>query len=119
MLEDGAEKINNCLTKLNEWCIQNKLTINISKTKFMIMHKPNCVSCRHSIVPDIIIGESKIENVKVFKYLGIHIDSCLTFKTHYNYVDKRTSVAISKVHGLKRYFDVKMLKHVFQLMFVA
>ena len=33
------DAINSCLDKINIWLKLNKLTVNVSKTKFMVFHK--------------------------------------------------------------------------------
>ena len=33
------DEINSCLDEINAWLKLNKLTVNVSKTKFMLFHK--------------------------------------------------------------------------------
>ena len=37
------DDINSCLDEINVWLKLNKLTVNVSKTKFMVFHKPRDV----------------------------------------------------------------------------
>ena len=44
---------NSCLDKINVWLKLNKLTVNVSKTKFMVFHK-------RSDVPDLNLSLNNI-----------------------------------------------------------
>ena len=53
----------------------NKLVLNSRKTKYMLFHKHN------KVVPnlDLNINGSTIDQVSTFKFLGLHINSQLTW----------------------------------------
>ena len=62
------------------WSVQNKPTLNFTKTKEMIFHRPG--PCRF-IVPPPPVG---IERVTTFKLLGVYPASTLSMETQVNYV---------------------------------
>ena len=81
---------NNCLKKLNEiiqieinkiaeWLSINKLSINTSKTKFILFRSHNK---KQKLNTTIIINNENIT------FLGIIIDECLTWKDHIVMVSK-------------------------------
>ena len=73
-----------CLFK---WCISNRLTINFSKTCFMLFTTKNkYVPPNFNVikVDDIIIHRSDVT-----KYLGLYIDEKLTWKFHVNELCKK------------------------------
>ena len=79
----NLEKIMNFeLKKLYEWLCINRLSLNISKTKFVIFHAPN--KPKYPIT--ILINNKAIDEVKSIKYLGVTLDAQLSFK----YVDELT-----------------------------
>ena len=84
--------INEHLNKVGAWMKSNKLVLNSGKTKYMLFHKHN------KVVPnlDLNINGSTIDQVSTFKFLGLHINSQLTWQTHINEISKR----ISRVIGL-------------------
>ena len=65
------------LKKLNLWFNANKLSLNVSKTNFILF-------CGKKKVDDIgiLINNENIERVYSTKFLGIHIDSNLSWKQH-------------------------------------
>ena len=69
--------INRELQKINLWLQQNKLTLNMDKTKFMIFHKRKKVQNL-----SIALNDTTITNVDTFNYLGILLDSNLSWKSH-------------------------------------
>ena len=87
----------------------NRLSLNISKTNFVIFHainKPN-----HNVT--ILINKQAIHKVKYVKYLGILIDSHLTFKDHINELNKKISRAIGILYRLRQYVTTKILCNVY------
>ena len=69
------EKImNKELEKLHEWLCINRLSLNITKTNFVIFHSIN----KPNKPITILINKEAIDEVKHVKYLGVLIDSQLT-----------------------------------------
>jgi hypothetical protein len=75
-----------CLTKINEWCLANRLTINLDKTNYTIF-SPTCVTSVSNT--SLYIGNNIITPTACCKYLGIFIDSKLQFKDHIDFVSKK------------------------------
>ena len=72
------------LDKAQTWLRNHKLSLNLTKTKVMypgMINKTN--KEQHSTLST---GHGKIEVVTKFKYLGIMVDSNLTFKSHVDYL---------------------------------
>ena len=59
---------------LAQWCQDNNLSLNVSKTKELI------VGYRRA--HPIHIDRAVVEQVESFKFLGIHITKDLTWSTH-------------------------------------
>ena len=55
------------LATIQEWLKVNKLSLNVSKTKFMTFHHQRNIE---QIVPDIKINSEKIEKLSEFNFLG-------------------------------------------------
>ena len=69
-----AEVINGELLKINQWLGANKLSLNVSKTKFMVFHTHNRSVSYH----DLQINGNKIERVTEFNFLGLVLQSNLS-----------------------------------------
>ena len=86
--------INNELKKICNWFKENKLSLNIHKTNFMLFkNKHNNKADLHF---KIEIDNKHIEKVEVTKFLGILIDNNLSWKAHTNYITK----IVSKFNGI-------------------
>ena len=83
--------INNELVLIHSWLKANKIAINETKTKFMIISYNKNV-----LIPEIKIGDNLIDEADSIKFLGIHIDNHLTFRDHIH----KTAIKISKSLGL-------------------
>ena len=90
-------KCQSLLSRLEKWCIINKLTINISKTKHMFIPRNDTHTdlTRNSYVK---IASEKLYNVTSYKYLGVDLDQTLSFDTM---VDTMYNKAYRKLYYLK------------------
>jgi len=98
------ENLKSSLEKIESWCKLNLAKINYSKTEFMIFEKANDKSSKNKL-SELKLGNNVIKKVLEFKYLGIRLDSNLTFKGHYNHVIDKTSNKLSFLYGIKRFLS--------------
>ena len=70
------------LTKLHDWTIQNRLTINVAKTELLI------VTNRDTGAGEVLVrlGQGLVNRVESCKFLGVHLDHKLNFSSHINYI---------------------------------
>ena len=90
---DLQRRVNEELRKVSRWLRNNKLTLNISKTKFMIISnkkKPPNLDFQ------IQIDNTAIEKCSYYKYLGVYLDEELSWKVHIDNVSDK----IAKMCGL-------------------
>ena len=89
--------INEELHSIITWLKLNKLSINIDKTKAMTFHT------FHKTVeqPPIKIGNTTIEYVNQFNFLGIIIDKHLTWTPHINHIRNKLSKVTGVLNKLK------------------
>ena len=66
---------------------ENKLTLNVSKSHFMIFHRARIKT--DSI--KIALGKSRIKQVPFTKFLGVIIDDKLNFDNHISYIKNKIS----------------------------
>jgi hypothetical protein len=82
-VQECMEKSNRDLENLSKWLKFNKLKLNVSKTKYIIM------TGRRSNIENgptsLIIDGKQITRVTTMKYLGVEID----FKQHVNTTIKK------------------------------
>ena len=65
------------LNNISQWCQENKMTINIKKTK--LMHFGSRATLRRINTQPVSLQGQDIENVHHYKYLGIYLDPTLNF----------------------------------------
>lgn len=81
-LSDIAQTLNNELTKLVEWLNVNKLSLNVSKTQYMVF-RPSKKYVDESVV-NIAINNTSLQRVTTSKFLGVYLDAKLNWHYHIN-----------------------------------
>lgn len=91
-LSSMSEAMNNGINLVNEWLINNKLSLNVSKTNYMIMStkgkKFDENMCK------LIIDGVSLKRVHETNFLGIILDDKLTWKSHIDHICKKVSRTI-------------------------
>ena len=85
--KETIQIINNDLKELNLWFQLNKLSLNVSKTKFMIFNRKIKEKENNSETSSICINNMPIQKVSSIKFLGVYIDCNLSWKDHINYIE--------------------------------
>ena len=78
--------LNECLRRVYEWCLFNRLSININKTEVVIFTNRDL-----DIAPQIKLNNVPIKVVDTFKYLGVFFDSHFKFNIHVTELCKKLS----------------------------
>jgi hypothetical protein len=79
-LNEFTDCVNDDLCKLSQWCIKNKLTINLDKTNYFIIK--NWQNRSNFNNDTSVLNNSVIPRVETVKFLGIYIDEHLNFSAH-------------------------------------
>ena len=88
--------VNDELENVNIWFKVNKLTLNPSKTKYIIFSNKNIIE-----PTNLIINQFQIERVNKIKFLGIFIDEKLNWKSHVTYVQNKVAKIIGIFNKVK------------------
>ena len=99
--------INKELKKLDSWLIVNRLAPNISKTNFLVFHPYN-KPIKQRIT--LKIRKKAISESEYIKYLGIMIDSTLTWNIHNDKISKTISRATGLLYKIRLFVNNKILK---------
>ncbi|GFW95561.1 RNA-directed DNA polymerase from mobile element jockey [Trichonephila clavipes] len=85
------------LDKLENWLTDWRIAINVEKTQAIVFRKWGVIDSQ----TELTLFDDNIQWVPVVRYLGLHIDSRLTYKNHIDYLsDKfwgRIALAISLI----------------------
>ena len=99
------ESINQNLKKLVEWLKLNRLSLNVSKTNYMVFSLKKSVT----FTSEIYINQDALKRVYSKKFLGIIIDSKLTWKEHINHIRNKISKALGILYKSRKIFKVSTL----------
>ena len=107
--------LNQEMKRIYEWLVANELTLNLSKTKYMVfMSNPTKEENRKKLRKiRININKFCIKQVTEFKYLGVHIDHKLNWHTHAEYLCTKLSKASGMIYKLKNIAPREVLQVVY------
>ena len=117
VFDDTLDKYFNEIEKFMEWCQNNKLELNVSKTKEQIFDFARQNRITHC---NSTINDQKVDIVSTFKYLGIKIDNCLTYKSHVEYVSKKVGQRLHVLRKLRSFnISQKTMKQMYSSLILS
>ena len=105
--------VTNEIKKIDSWMKLNKLTINYQKSCYMLVGKKCTILTNFKLC----INHYPIELKNSIKYLGIHLDRELSWKTHIDYLAKKLSKVCGMIYKLRHYVPLSTLRIVYYSMF--
>lgn len=111
--KNSSAKINVELVKIHNWLSLNKLSLNISKTNFMIFS-------RNKSVPsiDLELNGIPLQKVNDFNFLGTSIDSALCWKPHLVKIAGKISKVVCLLSRLKKFLPNYILLKIYNALIV-
>ena len=109
------------LEKVSSWFKANKLSLNISKTKYMIFRNDKMPKISNNF--ELLIDNTKLERVgkdfetKSFKFVGVHLDEFFNWDYHINHVNNKISSAIYAINQVKKILSSDTLKTIYNSLF--
>ena len=94
------------ITKIQKWLQINKLTLNIKKTHFMIFRKRRR---KFQLREKLMIDKEVIMLVESTKFLGVIIDSCLTWHNHIQYIKGKVARGFGILCKARKYMKQSTL----------
>ena len=106
----------NCeLSKISDWLSSNKLSLNVSKTKYMIFHKP-----QRKINPLLLtMNNTTIERVSNFDFLGIVLNEHLNWKPHIDKISNKISRSIGILNKNKHFIPLQSKLHIYSSLILS
>ena len=102
------QSINLELAKLSEWFRANKLSLNIKKTNYIVFGVKGNLCTASNFV--LTIDGKELEKVPSTKFLGVYIDSGLTWKTHCYQISLKVSKLLGILNRAKYILSQNLLK---------
>ena len=100
---NDVDEMNNCinldLERICVWLAANKLTLNMTKTEFLLIGSKQRL-LNSTANPTVTINQFPIKQVSTVKSLGVHIDE-VTWECHINELSKKIASGISAIKGVR------------------
>ena len=86
-----------------DWFRANKLSLNLSKTNYVLFRKS---TDNTKIENDLSlkIGDETITRASTVKFLGLHIDEHLTWSHHFKNVQNKLSKSVYILNSVKKIY---------------
>ena len=107
-IEEVELAMNNDLHCVHKWMLANKLSLNSSKTEFLL------IGSNHRLKnlinqPNIKIDQDKIKQVHYSRLLGVQIDEKLTWNKHVEDVAKKATSGVGAIRRIRDFVDRETL----------
>ena len=94
------------IKKISNWLDINKLTLNVKKTHFMVFRNSRR---KLKMQETLMIRGHEIEKVDSTKFLGVYLDSGLTWRNHINYIKGKIARGIGILCKARKYLQESTL----------
>ena len=111
---DLKAAVNSDLENLRKWLIaNNKLSLNVAKTEFMLIGLIQMVKNTSNFQPNVVIENKRIKQVHECKTLGVTADQHLSWKSNTDVICRKIISGISALRRLKDFVDRQTLLSVY------
>ena len=111
-IENINTALNVDLARVEKWLTANKLTLNASKTEFMLIGSRQRLSTFHN-PPSLMIDGAPITHVTSTKSLGVHIDHTLSWNVHIENLCKKIASGIGALKRVRSFVPHETLRSIF------
>jgi hypothetical protein len=113
-----SNRINEELSKINEWLKINKLSLNVGKTKYMIFHNRQRNIDNYTNLTLQLNGQS-IQRASSFNFLGIVVNEFLTWSDHISYISQKINPVVGLLNRLKHQLPTRILKMIYNTLILS
>ena len=112
-LRELVDEVNQELKKIEKWFLANKLFLNANKTSYMVFGNK-----AESLDTVINLCGNTLERVNVAKFLGVLIDSKLTWKNHIQYVKSKLSKCMAILNRVRYILNMYSMRSLYCALFL-
>ncbi len=91
------------MQSISYWMTQNRLSLNVAKTKFMMVGSRPRLSRQREF--KVSLNRETVENVETFKYLGMILDKHLCFNHHIDHIVNKTTTKLGLLYKTRYLFN--------------
>ena len=88
------------LHKFNDWCLANRLSVNSSKTFYMIFSRTKVIESIPLVIKSGYTYDV-IKRVDNTKFLGVYFNDNMTFKAHISYISKKLARVAALIYQIR------------------
>ena len=101
------------LLEFNEWFKSNKLSLNVKKTKYTLFHPAQFKKRIPNEIPKLYIENNEIMQEEVTKFLGVLIDSKISWKHHIGAINNKISKNIGLLYKARPFLDRNSMQQLY------
>ncbi len=109
-------KLNEAMNAASLWLNNNKLSLNVSKTKCMYIGTNARIA--RADFPSVSCMQEIIEEVDHFKYLGVVLDKSLSFDKHTNYIKRKVFVRMKCLARIRTFITEKLAVQLYKSLII-
>ena len=98
------------MSKIRQWFIANRLSLNVKKTKHTFFHKNSAKDSIPLKLPDIQIANKTIQKMFLIKFLGVMLDENITWKDHIYTIENKIEKNLGLLYRAKQLLNEESLK---------
>lgn len=116
IFSNDPEILKSNVHKIEQWCLSNKLILNYTKT-FQVIFKSQNKQILDPEQYQLKLGNQVLETKNSTKFLGIHLDESIIFKTHILEVCRKLNYILFLMRSVRPYFDVPTMINLYYTFF--
>ena len=97
--QELSDNLDRDLLAIAKWLNNHKLTLNLEKTKCMLVGSNRKLERKMAVI--VLIFDHNVNNVNSFKYLGIVISSDFTWRNHVEYIVGKINQRLCLLNRIK------------------
>ena len=109
-INEIENNFNTALGRIYDWCVRNKLTINVNKPKSMLIGSKQTF---HNTDLNVSIAGIFVVKVNYVKCLGVISDESLSWGSHVEYLKKTVSSKLGMLNRIRNYVPQSSLHSLF------
>ena len=107
-------KMQSDINAISQWCGRNGITANTGKSKVMVLGSNTTLKRLPPV--EIHFGDSLLQSVGSYKYLGVTIDCQLNYNKHVNTIVASVSSKLKQFQRMRNFLNVKAALMVYKSM---
>ena len=114
-LHSMQSSLNRDLSNIHKWLLCNKLTLNSTKTEFMLIGSRQKLSTLSEFL-ELSVDYVPIKQVSTTKSLGILIDDNMAWHSHIDKISKKIASSIGAIKRIKPFVLPEILHYIYNVL---